>query len=126
MPKFLENKLKAEYGQNSKIPYEVMNSIGAMHGNQETAKGREMEKKHEAKMSHGFASTHITHHGDGSHTVEHMPKMKPSKSGAFMQGEGEKTSYSASDGKDLMAKLGQHLDVAAADEPDTDGDSDGD
>lgn len=46
MPKFLEDKLKAEYGQNSKIPYMVMNKIGAMHGNKETAKGREMDAKH--------------------------------------------------------------------------------
>ena len=53
MPKFLERKLKAEYGQNSKIPYKVMNSIGAMRGNQETAKGAQMEAKHEADM-HGL------------------------------------------------------------------------
>ena len=39
MPKFLENKLKAEYGQNSATPYKVMNAIGAMQGNQETPKG---------------------------------------------------------------------------------------
>ncbi len=50
MPKFLEKKLKAEYGANSKIPYKVMNSIGAMHGNKETTKGKAMEKKHNAKM----------------------------------------------------------------------------
>lgn len=50
MPKFLEKKLKAEYGQNSKIPYKVMNSIGAMHGNKETAKGQEMERKHQQKQ----------------------------------------------------------------------------
>lgn len=50
MPKFLENKLKAEYGQNSAIPYKVMNAIGAMRGNKETAKGRAMEKKHAAKV----------------------------------------------------------------------------
>ena len=48
MPKFLENKLKREYGANSSIPYKVMNSIGAMRGNKETAKGRAMEQKHEA------------------------------------------------------------------------------
>jgi hypothetical protein len=47
MPKFLEDKLKAEYGADSKIPYKVMNKIGAMHGNKETAKGAEMEAKHE-------------------------------------------------------------------------------
>lgn len=49
MPKFLEKKLKAEYGADSSIPYKVMNSIGAMHGNKETAKGREMERKHNRK-----------------------------------------------------------------------------
>ena len=49
MPKFLEDKLKKQYGRNSKIPYAVMNSIGAMHGSKETAKGRQMEKKHNKK-----------------------------------------------------------------------------
>ena len=47
MPKFLEDKLKAEYGAKSKIPYMVMNKLGAMHGNKETAKGRAMERKHD-------------------------------------------------------------------------------
>jgi len=46
MPKFLEDKLKSEYGQNSKIPYMVMNRLGTMRGNKETAKGRAMERKH--------------------------------------------------------------------------------
>ena len=46
MPKFLETKLKAEYGAKSAIPYKVMNAMGAMRGNKETAKGRAMEKKH--------------------------------------------------------------------------------
>jgi hypothetical protein len=50
MPKFLEKKLKKEYGENSKAPYKVMNAIGAMHGNKETAKGAEMEAKHKRKM----------------------------------------------------------------------------
>lgn len=50
MPKFLEAKLKAEYGANSSIPYKVMNKIGAMHGNKETAKGRAMDVKHERKL----------------------------------------------------------------------------
>lgn len=51
MPQFLEQKLKAEYGKNSKIPYKIMNSIGAMHGNKETSKGAAMDKKHRAKMA---------------------------------------------------------------------------
>jgi hypothetical protein len=62
MPKFLEDKLKTEYPGNDHAVYGTMNAIGAMHGNKETAKGREMEKKHAKKMageklgsgSHGF------------------------------------------------------------------------
>lgn len=46
MPKFLEEKLKKEYGADSDIPYKVMNSMGVMHGNKETKKGRAMERKH--------------------------------------------------------------------------------
>jgi hypothetical protein len=53
MPKFLETKLKAEYGKNSKVPYKVMNSLGYMRGNKETAKGRAAQKKHERHMSLG-------------------------------------------------------------------------
>jgi len=45
MPKFLEDKLKRQGVDN---PYAVMNSIGAMHGNKETAKGKAMERKHKA------------------------------------------------------------------------------
>ena len=50
MPKFLEDKLKKRYGKKSKIPYKILNSIGAMRGNKETAKGRAMDRKHAAKM----------------------------------------------------------------------------
>jgi len=52
MPKFLEQKLKKEYGSNSAVPYKVMNAIGAMHGSKETAKGRAMEAKHERDTRH--------------------------------------------------------------------------
>lgn len=51
MPKFLEAKLKKRYGANSKIPYKIMNSIGAMRGNKETAKGRAMTRKYVTKLS---------------------------------------------------------------------------
>jgi hypothetical protein len=51
MPKFLENKLKAEYGNNPHAIYGTMNKIGAMHGNKETPKGRAMAQKHAAKAS---------------------------------------------------------------------------
>ncbi len=53
MPKFLERKLKAEYGQNSATPYKVMNVIGAMHGNKETPKGRAMEAAHNSHPNAG-------------------------------------------------------------------------
>ncbi len=62
MPKFLEDKLKAEYPNNPHAVYGTMNKIGAMHGNKETAKGRAMDAQHARKMagdrlgsgSHGF------------------------------------------------------------------------
>lgn len=47
MPKFLENKLKSEYGNDSSIPYKIMNALGAMRGNKETPKGRAMQAKHD-------------------------------------------------------------------------------
>ena len=49
MPKFLEEALKKRYGKNSAVPYKIMNSIGAMRGSKETAKGAAMERKHEAR-----------------------------------------------------------------------------
>ena len=52
MPKFLEDKLKAEYPNNPHAVYGTLNAIGAMHGNKETAKGVRMEAKHMAKMGH--------------------------------------------------------------------------
>lgn len=55
MPKFLENKLKDEYGKDSNIPYKVMNKMGAMHGNKITPKGRAMEKKHNKRKAQADA-----------------------------------------------------------------------
>jgi hypothetical protein len=50
MPKFLERKLMAEYGPNNPgAVYGTLNAIGAMRGSKETAKGRAMQKKHDAK-----------------------------------------------------------------------------
>jgi hypothetical protein len=51
MPEFLEKKLKAEYGADSKTPYKVMNKLGAMRGSKETAKGKRMQSKHDKMMS---------------------------------------------------------------------------
>ena len=56
MPRFLEQKLKAEYGTDSKAPYKIMNAMGVMRGNQETEKGREMEAKHDSDRRRGFLS----------------------------------------------------------------------
>jgi hypothetical protein len=51
MPKFLETKLKAQYGANSAVPYKVMNAAGLMHGSKETAKGRALDAKHAGRGS---------------------------------------------------------------------------
>jgi hypothetical protein len=67
MPKFLEYKLKKKYGKDSSVPYKIMNSIGAMHGNKETSKGARMEEKHESKIK-----------GLGSHNNK-MPEIKKKK-----------------------------------------------
>lgn len=52
MPAFLERKLKREYGENSHIPYAVMNAKGYMSGPNETAKGAALERKHNRDMGH--------------------------------------------------------------------------
>ena len=57
MPKFLEDKLKAEYGNNPRAVYGTMNKIGAMHGNKETPKGRQMQMKHKRDAEKGKSST---------------------------------------------------------------------
>jgi hypothetical protein len=135
VPEFLEKKLKQEYGANSAIPYKVMNKLGAMHGSQETAKGREMEKKHMAKEESGHdlremrievmrgkgtpgkpgpITGHIVHH-------EHVPSS--SKSGAtWSQAETEKYPFGPhgephEDGGDgLTDHVARHLGFGGGDE----------
>lgn len=51
MPAFLEDKLKREYPGNNHAVFGTMNKIGAMRGNKETDKGRQMEAKHAAKLA---------------------------------------------------------------------------
>ena len=65
MPKFLEDKLRAEYGADSAIPYKIMNARGLMHGNKETAKGRAMEAKHRRNMSAEHHRTPRRRSGNG-------------------------------------------------------------
>ena len=50
MPRFLEEKLREEYGDNPHAIYGTMNKIGAMRGNKTTEKGRAMERKHARDM----------------------------------------------------------------------------
>lgn len=50
LPKFLEDKLRAEYGNNPHAIYGTLNAIGAMKGSKITAKGRAMERKHEGGL----------------------------------------------------------------------------
>jgi hypothetical protein len=122
MPKFLETKLKKEYGEKSAVPYKVMNSIGAMRGNKETAKGRAMEEKHEAKMNAPkIRSMRIEiHHGPGmavtGHTVHHemMPtKMAKSPGGAFMEETNHSYPFDAngqsSTHGDMLDHIAEHL-----------------
>jgi hypothetical protein len=48
MPEFLERKLEKQYGEGDPRVYATMNTMGVMHGNKETEKGRQMERKHKA------------------------------------------------------------------------------
>jgi hypothetical protein len=60
VPKFLESKLQERYGAASDVPYKIMNKLGYMKGNQETAKGQQAEEKHERDQKKGgFARSGI-------------------------------------------------------------------
>jgi hypothetical protein len=70
MPKFLETKLEAEAAKQGKTGraadryvYGALNNMGAMRGNQETAKGRRMDAKHTEKMRHSGMTEH-SHRGN--------------------------------------------------------------
>lgn len=73
MPKFLEDKLRAEYGNNNRAIFGTMNAIGAMHGNKETAKGRAMQAKHNRDVAAGTAS--------GSHPIRNLKHYAHPKKG---------------------------------------------
>ncbi len=61
MPKFLEDKLKAEYPNNPHAVYGTMNKLGAMRGNKETATGRAMQAKHERDQGTKLGKQHESH-----------------------------------------------------------------
>lgn len=69
MPKFLEDKLKKEYGKDSDVPYKIMNKLGYMKGNKETAKGRAAEKKHMQHI-HGASNHEVIEMADQSEVRE--------------------------------------------------------
>lgn len=50
MPRFLEEKLKKEYGNDKHAIYGTMNKLGFMHGNKETKKGKRAESAHEKAL----------------------------------------------------------------------------
>jgi len=69
MPKFLEDRLKAEAAAKgfkgrkaARYVYGAMNDIGAMRGNKETAKGAAMEEKHEEDMKKFDGEAHNYDH----------------------------------------------------------------
>lgn len=51
MPKFLIQKLKAEFPGNPRAVYGTLNDIGAIKGNKETPKGAAMQAKHDAAVA---------------------------------------------------------------------------
>ena len=55
MPKFLEQKLRAEYGDNPRAIYGTLNNLGMMRGNKETARGKAADKKHARDVKQGKA-----------------------------------------------------------------------
>ncbi len=72
MPKFLEDKLKKEYPNNPHAVFGTMNKLGAMHGNKETAKGREMEAKHRRDTA-----KHVDHgHKNVRNAGKHAEKLR--------------------------------------------------
>lgn len=118
MPKFLEEKLKREYGEKSAIPYKVMNSMGAMRGNKETAKGAAMERKHEADMKTGKAEPMREmrieiHRGPKSKvtgfTVHHHMMPKATKSMAFSENTTHSHPFSADEHDKMMDHVSHHL-----------------
>lgn len=122
MPRFLEDKLKREYPNDPGAVYGTMNKLGAMHGNKETAKGREMERKHEADMKKMGNMSHTEpmremrieiHRGPKNKvtgfTVHHRMMPKPvSKSGAFMENTEHSQPFGANQHEQMMDHVHEH------------------
>lgn len=110
MPKFLEAKLKREYGAKSAIPYKVMNSEGLMYGNKETTKGAAMEKKHDEHMREMRIQIHRG--GDKKATgatVHHYMMPKTSKSSAFVEHTQHSQKFSKGEHEAMMEHIEKHM-----------------
>lgn len=136
MPKFLETKLKKEYGEKSTVPFKVMNKIGAMRGNKETAKGKAMQEKHdnkEAKAAKAKTPKSVMrelrveiHRGPkpkravtGYTVHHHMMPRSTGDSGAFMEHETHTQPFSADEHEAMLDHVQEHL--GGADEEDEQG-----
>lgn len=53
MPAFLEKELLKKYGGDKATAFKIMNSLGVVRGNKETAKGKSWDRKHAAKVAKG-------------------------------------------------------------------------
>lgn len=89
-----------------------------LHANPAMGHMKKGSKAMKKEPTAAYHHTMITHHSDGSHTVEHHPHHKMSgKHGAFMEA-GEPKSYSAG-AHELLSKLAEHLQLSH-NEPDGD------
>ena len=107
MPAFLEAKLRQEYGANSATPFKIMNAMGAMRGNKETAKGAAMEAKHNAKLRR----MEIEPAENGGATItHHMKEMRTGDSREPMSYTPPTTHvFGASEGAKMMDHIATHL-----------------
>jgi len=137
MPEFLEAKLRQQARKKGfsgeradKYVYSGMNDMGVMHGSKETAKGREMERKHEADMKKGTAvepmrEMRIEIHRDApaknkslgpaapgkvtGFTVHHHMIPRPtSKSEAFMENTEHSHPFGADQHEEMMDHIHEH------------------
>jgi len=68
MPAFLEKKLKKQYPNNPNAVYGTLNAIGAMKGSKETAKGKQMQAKHDKDMKKRAKSFQTEAYNNGRKT----------------------------------------------------------
>ncbi len=127
MPKFLEQRLlnaahaRGLTGRAAKrYEFGAMNNMGAMHGNKETAKGREMEAQHEKdtamkKTAEPMREMRIEiHRGPKKevtgYTVHHHMVPKPhGKSSAFYEDTHISHPFSADEHEKMAEHVANHL-----------------